>query len=79
MATARKTVAPPPAAPQFTFDLPAHVDAVDLSSQAAMDCQTRDLIGSALGCAWRIAGDRVIVADGRVFGIALVGRVITLS
>ena len=76
MMAKQKIVSPPPAEPAFSLPLPAHVDAIDIHN---MDCQTRDMIGSALGCGFAVRDGTLFATDGRAFSVALVGRELILS
>ena len=73
---AAKIVTPPAPAPAFTLALPAHVDAVDVNN---LDCQTRDIVGSALGCGFEARDGVIFAADGRSFRATVVGRDLVLT
>lgn len=72
MATKQKIVEPKvEALPAFVLQLPVHVDEIDINN---MDCQTRDALGSALGCNFQVREGLLFAADGRAFKVERVGR-----
>ena len=75
MAT-KKIVTPAPAQPAFELPLPAHVDAVNVEN---MDCQTKDMVGSALGCGFAVRDGILFADDGRAFKVDVFDKTLILT